>query len=262
MPASHQVLYPFVQFKDIEAAATSLRNALRAVKLDKLTLVFPSLGHFRHRVVFLEPSNAPKLQTLHKICASTFPKCMPEQPKKGNHFHAHLTVGQFKKSAAQEFLANHTFVPCHYVFREILILTRATMQDPMQVHTRIPLGPEVSKYNPDFGIMGPAGDFADLLPFATEPRAQLLVHSERPKQLLEVCKQTTPTPTPMPYQHQHQCPYQYQQTRTHTRMWQHHPFLFHNQVRLPLAQSFTLGKLPRPASKKRLLIFVLDKRCA
>ena len=169
-------------------AAASLRNILDKAEFNKISINFPRLGHFGHRIVFLEPSKSQTLLNLHKLCAEAFPKCMPLQPGKGNApFHAHLTVGQFKKAGAQEFLATHTFLPCHYVFREILILTRTSMTDPMRVHTRIPLGPQLSRYNPDLGIG--AGDIPASCD--TQSRAQLLVHSKTPGRLLEVYESQT-----------------------------------------------------------------------
>ena len=179
-----QVLYPFVKREGVKMAAASLRNAVSAAKIDKINLNFQRLGHFAHRIVFLEPSQNSALLELHKICAGTFPACMPLQPNKGRQFSPHMTVGQFTKSEAQEFLASHSFLPCHYVFRELVVLVRETTQDPMRVHTRIPLSPHAfDNYNPDFGALMAGGGF----PLETEPRAQLLVHSKQAGGLLEVC---------------------------------------------------------------------------
>ena len=150
------LVFPFAQYKNFDAAAQVLRQALHDFPFFDVHL--GDMSHFQHgpksSTLWLNPSQSgdpstphPELLHLYKVLAAA----LPEYNIKPADFKPHMTLGQF--GAAPDLQRNRErllqqWEPIDFRVKELYLITRTGANTPFEVRSIIELAG--SDHNPNF----------------------------------------------------------------------------------------------------------------
>ena len=108
VPAHLTLLYPFVEYEQLNTACQKLRRILAEVEPFDITMdgydCFPTVS-------FMVPADPGPIQAVFRQILAAFPECPPYRGLFGNDLHPHMTVGEFDNEAERQAVTLPDYPP-------------------------------------------------------------------------------------------------------------------------------------------------------
>jgi 2'-5' RNA ligase len=138
VPPHITLMFPFVPFEELDAAAKTVREICAAIKPFDLTLA--GYGQFPG-VIFMQPANPDSIKAVFRAIFEAFPLYPPYGGAFGNDLHPHLTVGEFKNEQEQQAAQLPGYAPITFRAESVhLVYGIQTEPLPWLTHSVISFG--------------------------------------------------------------------------------------------------------------------------
>ncbi len=142
VPAHLTLLYPFVQYEQLEAACQKLRAV--CAEITPFDITMDGYDHFP-TVAFMKPADPQPLREVFRRLYAVFPECPPYRGQFGYDIHPHMTVGEFDSEADRSAVPLPAYSPTTFRAERAHILYGIDEEAlPWITYDVIPFGKEPS----------------------------------------------------------------------------------------------------------------------